>query len=158
MRLLIAVMRFIGSLYSPTIPSTPLDDEVRFALTQSQPWISGYEIQALTLYSIATFWSDDPQRAKELLDVAATKALAVGMNLQQYAIENSRGDALLAESFRRTWWQIYVADLHITATNHEINPRISLRDTIMTVDLPCEESEYMSGVRQPCYKTHTASR
>lgn len=148
MRLLIAVMRFIGSLYSPTVPSSILDDEVKVALTQSQPWTSGYEIQAITLYSIATFWCDDFQRSKKLLDLAATKALAIGMNLKEYATENSGGDAVLAESLRRTWWQIYITDLHIAATNHEINLRVSRRNTIVTVDLPCEECEYMSGVRQ----------
>lgn len=149
MSLLIAVMRFIGSLYSPTIPSSLLDDEVKLALAQSQPWTTSYEIQAITLYSIATFWYDDLQRSKELLDLAATKALAVGMNLKQYATEHSGGDAVIAESLRRTWWQIYVTDLHITATRHEIDLRISRRNTIMTVDLPCEECEYMLGVRYP---------
>jgi hypothetical protein len=148
MGLLIAVMKFIGSLYSPTVPSSPLEDEVRLALTQWQPWTSGYEIQALTLYSIATFWCDDLPRSRELLDLAATKALAIGMNLQQYATDNSGDDAVLAESLRRTWWQIYIADLHFTATNHETDLRISQRYIIATVDLPCEELEYMLGVRQ----------
>jgi hypothetical protein len=148
MNLLITVMRFIGSLYSSALPSSPLENQVRLALIQSQPWTSGYEIQALTLYSIASYWCDDGPRSRELLDLAATKALNIGMNLKQYAAENSGGDAVLAESWRRTWWQIYITDLHITASDHETNLCISQQNAVITVDLPCEEYEYSSGVRK----------
>jgi hypothetical protein len=150
-------MRFIGSLYSPIIPSGPLNDEVKRAIAQPQPWTSGYEVQALTLYSIAAFWCDEGLLAEEMLDMAANKALAIGMNLKHYATENSGGDIVLAESWRRTWWQIYITDMHITATSPETNLRVSQRHVIATVDLPCEEDEYSSGVSTNSPLVHFAA-
>jgi hypothetical protein len=147
MGLLISVMRFIGSLYAPKVASGPLEAQVTVNLAQKQPWPSGFEIQALVIYSIATFWCDNIPLSEELLMNAITKAIGIGLNTKSYAVENSGGDPVMAESWRRTWWQIYTADLHIAATNHM--PDIYMRDqnVHMSVDLPCEEEEYSSGVR-----------
>jgi hypothetical protein len=144
--LLISVMRFIGSLYAPTTPSKDLDNDVKLAIAQPQPWTHPFEIQGLALYATATYWWSDRPRSKQLLDQAATKAITIGMNLKQYAAENSGGDHVLAESWRRTWWQVYITDIRINA---ETNLRTSQQSSVMTVDLPCEENEYCSGVCRP---------
>jgi hypothetical protein len=147
MKVLALVMQFIGSLYAPTISSAPLEEQVKIALAEPRPYASGYEVQALILYSIAVYWCGNIQRARELLDVATSQALTIGMNLRQFAIENSQGDPVLAESWRRTWWQLYLTDAHIASSHHATTFGTSQREVLATVELPCEEVEYNSGVR-----------
>lgn len=142
----LSVMRYIGSLYAPKVRSDPLEDQVKIALAESESSPNGYEVQALVLYSTAVYWCNDIQRASELLDTATSKALALGMNTQSFATNFSGGDPVLAESWRRTWWQLYLTDAHIAATNHAITFRTSQKGVPTAVELPCEEEEYSSGV------------
>ena len=145
-RFLVAVLRFIGSLYSTQISSSHLEDQVKNLLVEQQTHTTGFRIQALVLYSIAVYWCNDLPRTRELLNVATDKALAVGMQLKEYATPNSDGDPIVAESFRRTWWQLYLADGLIAASNHDTSFRTSQRDINATVELPCKDTEYESGV------------
>jgi hypothetical protein len=146
-KLLVLVMRFIGSLYAPRVCSTPLEDQVKAELAAQQPYPSAFEVQALTLYSIALYWYDELPRSREVLDDAIHKALRLGMNTRAFAKNNSGGDPVLAESWRRTWWQLYLADMHLSCSNHATFFTTSQRNIAATVELPCEESEYSSGVR-----------
>jgi hypothetical protein len=145
-KLLVQVMRFIGSLYSPKTWSGPLEDLVKAELALQQPYTTGFEVQALILYSIALYWCNDTQKSRELLDLATTKAFSLGMNRKEFATDHSGGDPVLAESWRRTWWQLYLTDAHIASSTHATRFGTSQRDVAATVDLPCEESEYCSGV------------
>ncbi|KAF2424404.1 hypothetical protein EJ08DRAFT_555121, partial [Tothia fuscella] len=144
-KVLLSVMRFIGSLYAPKVCSEPLEEQLKISIAEVQPYTNGFEVQALVLYSIAVYWRNDLPRASELLDNATNKALSLGMNTQQFAFHQSGGDPVLAESWRRTWWQLYVTDLHIMGSNHATTFRTSQRDILANVDLPCEEAEYISG-------------
>jgi Fungal specific transcription factor domain/Fungal Zn(2)-Cys(6) binuclear cluster domain len=145
-KLLVLVMQFIGSLYAPSVSSDQLEEELKAALTERQPYTTVYEVQALLLCAIAMYWCDHLQYADELLGVATSKALALGMNYREFAAENSQGDPVLAESCRRTWWQLYLTDAHIASSNHVTTFRTSQRNVTVTVDLPCEEDDYYSGV------------
>jgi hypothetical protein len=149
-KLLTLVMRFIGCLYAPIvcskICSQPLEEQVKVELAVQQLYTTGYEIQALTLYSLAIFWCDDLHRSREILDDATTKALALGMNLREFATDHSGGDPVLAESWRRTWWLLYLTDAHLASSTHATYFTTSQRNITATVDLPCEESQYISGV------------
>jgi hypothetical protein len=146
MRLLVLVLQFIGSLYSPKVMSADLEDQVKAALAERQPNTNAFEVQALVLYSTAVYWCNEMETARELLDEATRKALALGMNFREFAAENSGGDSVLAESWRRTWWQLYLTDEHLTASNHASFFGTSQRYVLATVELPCEEAEYCSGV------------
>jgi hypothetical protein len=147
MKLLTVVMRFVGSLFTTKVASAPLEAQVNIALGEIQPYTTGFEVQALIIYSSAVYWHDDLPRARDLLDTATRKALTLGMNMRQFAIENSMGDPVLAESWRRTWWQLYATDAHIASSNHVNAFGTSQRDIPATVELPCEEANYNSGVR-----------
>jgi hypothetical protein len=144
--LLVLVMQYIGSLFAPKIASAPLEVQVKTRIAEQQSYTSGFEVQALILYSIAVYWNDETQRARELLDDAIRKALALGMNLKRFANENSRGDPVLAESWRRTWWQLYLTDGHFTSTDRAIIFATSQRNVTASVDLPCDEVDYNLGV------------
>jgi hypothetical protein len=67
------------------------------------------------------------------------------MSGQEFAHAFSDGDPVLAESWRRTWWQIYIVDYSYAAIRHDTE--FTTRDIPVTVDLPCEEREYESGVK-----------
>jgi len=146
MALLLCVVQYIGSIYSPAVPSAPFEDEIKRMLAEERPHTSGFEIQALLLYCIAVYWHDDRSRARALRDEAVRKAVSIGMNFKEFATYASSRDAVLAESWRRTWWQLYLTDGHITAIDHG-STHISSQSLIpCTVELPCEDAEYKSGV------------
>lgn len=98
---------------------------------------------------IAIYWCNEPDTGVELLDEAIRLALELGMNRRDFAQENSQNDPILAESWRRTWWQIYITDAHIAGSTHKYPFRCSHIE--MTVDLPCEEVHYASGVSERPY-------
>ncbi|KAE8384129.1 hypothetical protein BDV23DRAFT_189521 [Aspergillus alliaceus] len=100
-------------------------------------------MQAVLLYSIATYRGNETKRALDLLDKAIGMALELGLNKQRFALENGNGEVVLEESWRGTWWQIYVTDAHITGSTHTFPFRTS--NVEMDVDLPCKEDEYEAG-------------
>jgi hypothetical protein len=144
---LLLVMQYIGSLFTSSIPSQPLEDSVLRSLAsyrEKKIPITGYLVQALVLYAIAVYWCDDIPRGLSLLDESIDLATSLGMHLQGYAVQHGEGDPILEESWRRTWWQVYITDAHIAGSTHTFPFRTS--SIKMTADLPCEEQCYESGV------------
>jgi hypothetical protein len=141
---LTSVMQYIGSVYAQSVPSAVCKEIAERALS-SLGIVTGFDVQALLLYSIATYWQNEPKRSLDLLDKAISMALKLGMNKQAFASHNGKGDPVLEESWRRTWWQIYATDAHIAGSTHTYPFRTS--NIEMDVDLPCEEDEYETGVR-----------
>jgi hypothetical protein len=144
---LLPVLLYIGSIFTHTIESAPLA-ETAFLAVQSGRMKSGspnaYHIQALVLYSIAVYWCNEPERGRELLNQAIESAFSVGMHEKDFACQHGFGDPVLEESWRRTWWQIHVTDVHISGSTHTYTG-LSTK-FIATAELPCEEREYESGV------------
>jgi len=138
------VMQFIGSLYHPSIPSTNLRNQVENELFQSSLPNNDFTVQALLLYSIALHWSDEISIAQDLIRQVTSRALQLGMHTQKFAQHHGDGDPVLTESWRRTWWQIYLTDAHLAAISR--SPNLLTAGVDVTVDLPCEEDEYNSGV------------
>ncbi|KAL8743431.1 MAG: hypothetical protein Q9190_004216 [Brigantiaea leucoxantha] len=146
LRPVLLVMQYIGSLYSSSIPSPPLEALVIDALGENQitaTQSNGYLVQALILYSVAVYWCDDIDRGLKLLDQAIFTAVDIGMNRQDFATEHGSGDPVLQECWRRTWWTIYVVDAHIAGSTHKYP--FKAHNIVVSVDLPCEEQQYESG-------------
>ncbi|KAF2110455.1 hypothetical protein BDV96DRAFT_202238 [Lophiotrema nucula] len=143
---LIPVLLFIGSLFTPSVPSTPLAEAAEQSIMYTRPFCglpSPYYVQALTLHAIAVYWCDEPERARELLDEAIRGASDLGMHKAEFAVQHGLGDPMLEESWRRTWWQLYVTDAHIAGSTHSYPTKtVALK---ITADLPCEEAFYESG-------------
>lgn len=72
-----------------------------------------FDVQAILLYSIAIYWCNEPKHGVELLNEAIQKAVAIGMNKNEFARTYGEGNPVLEESWRRTWWVIYITDAHI---------------------------------------------
>ena len=147
-RSLILIIQFIGSLYARSSQSQHLRQEFEQALGGSHQNSSNpYIIQAHLLFAIALFWCGERKQAQEELNTAVRHALDLGMHRSKFAELYGNGDRVLEESWRRTWWQIYVVDAFFAA--------IARANTFETcnvdasVELPCEEEEYEAGVSYP---------
>ncbi|KAL2871658.1 uncharacterized protein BJX67DRAFT_377406 [Aspergillus lucknowensis] len=112
---LMTILQYIGSLYSPAVESAALESKVLDALNTlrgSGRDPSPFEIQALLLYSVAVYWCDEIQRSLDLLDEAICGAVRIGMNTSVFDERYGEGDAVLEESWRRTWWVGYLCASH----------------------------------------------
>ena len=147
---LLPVLLYIGSIFTHTVPSAPLADVALRAIetARKRPGPpSPYFIQALTLYSIAVYWCNEAERGRALLDEAIFASVDIGMHTAEFARENSQGDAILEESWKRTWWSIYITDAHIAGSTHTFPTKTGAIQT--NAELPCEENQYESGVSDP---------
>jgi hypothetical protein len=79
-----------------------------------------------------------------MLNEAVISALSVGMHRVQYASQHGQGDPMLEETWRRTWWMVYITDAHIAGSTHTFLSQTSHVE--VTTDLPCEKQQYESGV------------
>ncbi|KAI0419459.1 hypothetical protein F5X98DRAFT_335179 [Xylaria grammica] len=143
--LLVAVMRLIGSLYSCPDLTPQLQDRVREEFQAAKKLAPDpFLTQCHLLYSIALYWSAEKEKAREEIDAAIGIALDLGMNHCRFASEHGRGDTVLEESFRRTWWQLFCIDAYYAAIKR--SPTFALCEVDTDADLPCEEDEYESGL------------
>ena len=146
MRPLILAIRFLGSLYAQSEYSSQLKEEVRKELDQvPQPPPDPFMVQFYLLVSVALFWCGEEAKGRQTMDSAIQTALDLDMCHQRFATENGKGDPVLEESWRRTWWQIYIVDGFFAATTGELTFKTCHVDA--SADLPCEEEDYEAGVR-----------
>jgi len=154
---LLPVLLYIGSIFTHSIESAPLA-EAAFQSMQAGRSTTGnpraYYIQALMLYSIAVYWCNEPERGRECLDEAIEGAFAMGMHRKAFASQHGFSDPVLEESWRRTWWQMHVTDVHISGSTHTYKG-LSTKFPA-TAELPCEERDYERGVSStPSYMVLT---
>ncbi|RYP21646.1 hypothetical protein DL765_002107 [Monosporascus sp. GIB2] len=128
---IIVVMQYIGSLFDIAVDSQPHRETARQALPLSpsrKGVLSPHEIQAMLIYSIAVYWSDELEEGIRILGEVIHAAVELGMHLEPFARENGQEDPVLEESWRRTWWQIYVTEGNIAGSTHEYEMREFLLD------------------------------
>lgn len=134
-------------MYAKSVLSTSLKAEAEQAVSalNGNGTFTGFDVQAVLLFSIAIYWANEPEKSMTLLDRAIAMALQLGMQSREFAHSNGENDPLLEECWRRTWWQIYMTDAHIAGSTSSYPFRTSGME--MSVDLPCDEDAYESGVR-----------
>ncbi|KAL5339643.1 hypothetical protein BJX70DRAFT_363530 [Aspergillus crustosus] len=142
---LVSVVQYIGAVYSKSVlaPSMKLEAEQAVSSIGTTGKITGFDVQAILLLSIAIYWQNEPEKALGLVDRAIAMALNLGMQKQEFAYANGNSDPMLEESWRRTWWQIYMTDAHIAGSTTTFPLRT--HGVEVSVDLPCEETDYESG-------------
>lgn len=143
----ISGIRHIGSLYGRSGQTSQFASEAANDIAEAKGASPScpFLCQAQLLYSIVLFWSGDRLQSRDFLNDAIEIATNLGMSHQAFADTHSDGDPVLAESWRRTWWQIYIVDSNYAAIRRDTE--FPTRDVPVTVDLPCEEKQYNSGVR-----------
>jgi hypothetical protein len=145
---LITAMRYMGSLYLNAGPAraTFLEQAIRLCHLPSTPK-DGFLIQALLMLVVGLDGSCEQARARELLSQCERLALEINLNTRQFASLHGGGNPMLEESWRRTWWELYVCDGMIAGVHQVTN--FALFDIDADVGLPCEELQYATGVCPP---------
>lgn len=141
---LLPILKYIGALYTPGVQTDVLLQAAHQKLNEESLPKNAFSVQALLIFSLAIHCSDEYKAAEAYLDKAIDIALSINMDTQSFAWENAGGDAVIAESWRRTWWTLYCIDAIFAAISHYSSHR--LQDRIGDVGLPCEDKAFNSGV------------
>ncbi|KAL4953947.1 hypothetical protein BDW69DRAFT_184000 [Aspergillus filifer] len=139
---LVATLRFMGNIYNAREWSIPLKDNVEASLSLLSP-SDPVLIQCRILYSVALFWYDYKTEAKSQMDRAAKLAIDLQMFRAEFVASRGADDEVQRESWRRTWWMLYILDAYYAGTLGAPNFRVM--DIDITTELPCDESDYESG-------------
>lgn len=140
---LIKVIAFIGSLYMFDPSSQGYRAAVESAIAKGLPQ-DGFSVQCLLLFAGALEWSGEQDYAQSMLDKAKSMALNIGIQFRSYAQEHGQGCLVLEESWRRTWWELYIIDAIFAGTRHL--PTFELWHVDYDAGLPCDEMVYIHGV------------
>jgi hypothetical protein len=111
---LLPVIQYIGSLYAQDFSSAELKEQAFNQLDQPGLPPNGFTVLALLLSAVAMHAEDEMERARITLDRAIYMALEIRMNSRTFA--NMERDPVLAESWRRTYWGLYVCDAMFAGT------------------------------------------
>jgi hypothetical protein len=105
---------------------------------------NAYTVQAMLLLAIGMHANNALEESIKFLHLAINLALELDMHRKDFATDNGEGAPILEESWRRTWWELYTLDgiLAGVCPAHDFD----LYNIESDVPLPCEESEYNSGV------------
>lgn len=136
---LIAVMRLVGHIYAAQELSAQLRDHAEACIRQT-PTTNPVLVQCRLLYSIVLFWHNYKAEANCEIRTAVKLAVDLKMFRGEFAGEHGAGDPVLMESWRRTWWMLYIVDAYYAGTLGTMN--LAVVDIDANVDLPCEEWEY----------------
>lgn len=101
-------------------------------------------VQAMMLLVIGLDGAGQYNKGKDLLKDAKELAIEIGLNTRPFAVLYGQGVAVLEESWRRTWWELYILDGMFSGV-HRVTD-FTLFDLPADVALPCEESQYTTGV------------
>lgn len=101
-------MQYIGSLYAPDVSSAEYRESALSLLNLSNMPPNGFTVQTLLMIALALHCDNEMERGREVLDRAIYLALELRMNFQEFA--NMEQDPVLAESWRRTYWGLYISD------------------------------------------------
>ncbi|KAI9872172.1 MAG: hypothetical protein M1830_001998 [Pleopsidium flavum] len=136
-----AVIWYIGSIYSPAHSTLSLLEAAGQVLISQTPLKDGFTVQALLLFAIALHSQAEQDRALQVLDDAIDIAVDIGMDRQEFASSNGEGLQCVEESWRRTWWELYVVDGMFAAIHQRETFR--MLHVQSNVALPCEELDYV---------------
>lgn len=142
---LLAAMRWAGSLYIDVGPARATFFEEAMKLIYAPDVLKdGFLVQAMIIVLVGLDGSCQQERTREILSDVERIAIEIGLYQRAYATAHGQGDAMLEESWRRTWWDLFVVDGMVAGVHQATN--FLLFDIVADVALPCEEYQYVSGV------------
>ncbi|KAJ2966506.1 hypothetical protein NUW58_g10644 [Xylaria curta] len=148
---LLAAMRWVGSLYIENRPArgTFFEETMRLLYAPETPK-DGFLVQAMIVTIVGLDGCRENEKAREILADAEQIAIELGMYNRSYATSHGGGNPRLEESWRRTWWDLFIVDGMIAGVHRQTN--FLLYDITAHAGLPCEEHEYLSGnIPRPMY-------
>ncbi|KAF5673710.1 Zn(II)2Cys6 transcriptional activator [Fusarium circinatum] len=143
---LLAAIRWIGSLYIEQDSSRSLFTDAS-RLIDGAPLRNGFLVQAMLLVIIGLDGNRQEKKARKLMADARDISIQIKLNSRPFAATNGQGIPTLEESWRRTWWELYVVDALMSGV-HQTNTFV-LYDVPTDVGLPCEEQQYLTGQIPP---------
>lgn len=141
---LLLVLYWIGSIYAPWTPSEPYYETALQALRSISLSRSPFSVQALILFAIAQYHSDQRAEAQKRLNLAVAIAIELRMNQKEFARAYGEANPVLEESWRRTYYMLNVIDQHFAIISN--SPIYALLNIPNLVDLPCDDVFYETGV------------
>ncbi|TAQ87961.1 hypothetical protein B7494_g3722 [Chlorociboria aeruginascens] len=133
-------MQYIGSLYVAQSSIAALSQETEASIYNSNYPQDAFKVQAMLAFAIALDGLTYQEKALQILSDATDLALVLGMNKRDFASMNGNESAVLEESWRRTWWELFIIDGMIAGVHQKSSFR--LMEVAVNVGLPCEENEY----------------
>jgi hypothetical protein len=137
-----AAIRSVGSFYIPLAPTVALVLEAERSVYSDNRTKDGFLVQAMLILTIGLDGYTYQEKALRILLDAQDLALELGMNRRAFA--SGVDLEVLAESWRRTWWELYVVDGLIAGAHQKSAFR--MLNIPADVDLPCEEKQYAHRV------------
>ncbi|CAM1504464.1 Fc.00g020550.m01.CDS01 [Cosmosporella sp. VM-42] len=134
------MIAYIGSVYTNAINSEPLRNKA-YSMATGTLNTTVWNVQALLCMSITAFGEGSVDLCGEWFRKAVEMALDLG--LQNKGFADSEENLILAESYRRTYWGLYLHGSLRTVREH--HGHFQLYSTPATTELPCEEWEYQTG-------------
>lgn len=142
---LLAAARWVGSLFIDVGSARQaLFQEAYRLIYEPQRLKDGFVVQAMMLLIVVLDGSCENDKAREILSDAEALALQIGLNNRAYSSIHGRNLPVLEESWRRTWWDLFIIDAMIAGVHRASN--FILFDVPSDVALPCEELQFLSGV------------
>lgn len=142
---LLAAMRWAGSLYFEVGPTraTYFEEAMRLVYAPDVPK-DGFLVQAMLILLVGLDGSCQQEQARDILSDVERTAIEIGLFQRSYATIHGHGNGMLEESWRRTWWDLFVVDGMVAGVHRQTN--FLLFDIVADAGLPCEEHQYLSGV------------
>ncbi|KAL3494672.1 hypothetical protein BJX62DRAFT_247072 [Aspergillus germanicus] len=138
-----AVVHFVGSQYTSSGRTNEYKNRV-VDLLASHTEHSPAAVQAWLIYAIVLNARMETDEAQAALTTAIDLALELGMNRARFASSSYPERSFEAESLRRTWWELYITEIHMAISLNSCSNRCCASHP--EVALPCEESIY-NGLR-----------
>ncbi|KAF1956692.1 nicotinate-nucleotide diphosphorylase [Byssothecium circinans] len=137
------VIQWIGSIYAPWSTSEPFYEAASKALNERTLPRDPWTVQALMLFAIAEHHCDMRPESRKTTERAVALALELQMNTREFARAYGEYNAVLEESWRRTYTFLTLIDQHFAVVSNV--PNFTLRDVPYLVDLPCDDEYYILG-------------
>ncbi|KKK23012.1 hypothetical protein ARAM_007608 [Aspergillus rambellii] len=137
-----AIMRYIGAHYYPEPAFKQTYRQQAYGVLSEQTSRDPFKVQALLLLAIIDHSHCHEESGHRLIQEAVNLALDIKMNRSWFAREHSHGYTVLEESWRRTYWELYVVDGLFAATREQ--NLFQLYHQRADVRLPCAEKMYHS--------------
>lgn len=136
------IVRFIGCHYhSSPAPDGCTRESITAELDLINERPSSCLVQARLLWSLFLYFQARQAEARTCLSRAIDTAIHLGMHQREFAALFSQSHTIEAESLRRTWWELFIAEALMQIPRGE-EALFRCGDVPYDVDLPCEESVY----------------
>jgi len=146
-----AVMQFVASHFMPGLSSDNLRNAAENITSDRIPK-DGHRVQGLMLLGISLYARFEEEPAIAAINQAIDLALDFEMNFHSFALKHGMGNPIVEESWRRTWWELYLMDGILASLTSAQHP-FRLQNVQTDVPLPCEESDYAQCRPMPPHRT-----